>query len=26
VHGSDSLQSAAFEIPYFFDALEICAR
>jgi nucleoside-diphosphate kinase len=26
VHGSDSPQSAAFEIPYFFDALEICAR
>ena len=26
IHGSDSPQSAAFEIPYFFDALEICAR
>ena len=26
VHGSDSLQSAAFEIPYFFNALEICPR
>ena len=26
VHGSDSPQSAAFEIPYFFGALEICAR
>jgi nucleoside-diphosphate kinase len=24
VHGSDSSQSAAFEIGYFFDALEIC--
>jgi nucleoside-diphosphate kinase len=24
VHGSDSPQSAAFEIGYFFDALEIC--
>lgn len=23
VHGSDSLQSAAFEIPFFFSALEI---
>ena len=26
VHGSDSPQSAAFEIPYFFGALEICPR
>ena len=26
VHGSDSPQSAAFEIPYFFPALEIHAR
>jgi nucleoside-diphosphate kinase len=26
VHGSDSPESAAFEIPYFFDALEIHAR
>ena len=26
VHGSDSPQSAAFEIPYFFGALEICTR
>jgi nucleoside-diphosphate kinase len=26
VHGSDSPQSAAFEIPYFFSALEICPR
>ncbi|MBI4590623.1 MAG: nucleoside-diphosphate kinase [Candidatus Rokubacteria bacterium] len=26
VHGSDSPESAAFEIPYFFDALEISAR
>ena len=26
VHGSDSPQSAAFEIPFFFDALEICTR
>ena len=26
VHGSDSTQSAAFEIPYFFGALEICPR
>ena len=26
VHGSDSPQSAAFEIPYFFSALEIHAR
>jgi nucleoside-diphosphate kinase len=25
VHGSDSPESAAFEIPYFFSALEICA-
>ncbi len=24
VHGSDSPASAAFEIPYFFSALEIC--
>ena len=26
VHGSDSPESAAFEIPYFFDALEILPR
>jgi nucleoside-diphosphate kinase len=26
VHGSDSPESAAFEIPYFFDALEIVPR
>jgi len=26
VHGSDSPESAAFEIPYFFDALEIHSR
>ena len=26
VHGSDSPSSAAFEIPYFFDALEIHSR
>ncbi len=26
VHGSDSAESAAFEISYFFDALEICSR
>ncbi len=26
VHGSDSRESAAFEIPYFFSALEICSR
>ena len=26
IHGSDSLQSAAFEISYFFTALEIHAR
>ena len=26
VHGSDSPESAAFEIPYFFAALEICPR
>ena len=26
VHGSDSPESVAFEIPYFFDALEICPR
>jgi len=26
IHGSDSFQSAAFEIPYFFPALEIHAR
>jgi nucleoside-diphosphate kinase len=24
VHGSDSIESASFEIPYFFSALEIC--
>ena len=26
VHGSDSPQSAAFEIPYFFNALELSGR
>jgi len=26
VHGSDSQESAAFEIPYFFEALEILPR
>jgi nucleoside-diphosphate kinase len=26
IHGSDSTQSAAFEIPYFFPAIEIHAR
>jgi nucleoside-diphosphate kinase len=26
VHGSDSSESAAFEIPYFFGALEIFPR
>jgi nucleoside-diphosphate kinase len=26
IHGSDSPESAAFEIPYFFDALEILQR
>jgi nucleoside-diphosphate kinase len=26
VHGSDSPQSAAFEIPYFFGAMEIFPR
>jgi nucleoside-diphosphate kinase len=26
VHGSDSPESAAFEIPYFFAALDICRR
>jgi nucleoside-diphosphate kinase len=26
VHGSDSRESAAFEIPYFFDLLEICSQ
>lgn len=26
VHGSDSLQSASFEIGYFFSALELCER
>lgn len=26
VHGSDSRESAAFEIPYFFNALEILPR
>ncbi len=26
VHGSDSPESAAFEIPYFFSSLEICTR
>ncbi len=24
VHGSDSAESAAYEIPYFFNALELC--
>jgi nucleoside-diphosphate kinase len=26
VHGSDAPETAAFEIPYFFNALEICPR
>jgi nucleoside-diphosphate kinase len=26
VHGSDSPESAAFEIPYFFSPLELCPR
>jgi nucleoside-diphosphate kinase len=26
VHGSDSTESAAFEIPYFFSALDLCPR
>jgi nucleoside-diphosphate kinase len=26
VHGSDAAATAAFEIPYFFSALEICSR
>ena len=26
VHGSDSPESAAFEIPYFFSNLELCPR
>jgi nucleoside-diphosphate kinase len=26
VHGSDAPETAAFEIPYFFSALEICVR
>ena len=26
VHGSDAAATAAFEIPYFFSSLEICAR
>ena len=26
VHGSDAPETAAFEIPYFFGALEICQR
>ena len=26
VHGSDSPESAAFEITYFFSALELCSR
>lgn len=25
VHGSDSPESAAFEVPYFFSAIEICS-
>jgi nucleoside-diphosphate kinase len=24
VHGSDSAESAAYEIPYFFSAMELC--
>ena len=26
VHGSDSVESAAFEIPYFFSSLDLCPR
>ena len=26
VHGSDAPQTAAFEIPYFFSALDLCLR
>ncbi len=26
VHGSDSPESAAIEIPYFFSSLELCPR
>lgn len=26
VHGSDSPETAAFEIPYFFDSQELCPR
>jgi len=26
VHGSDATQTAAFEIPYFFSALDLCPR
>ena len=26
VHGSDSPESVAFEIPYFFSSLEVCPR
>jgi nucleoside-diphosphate kinase len=26
VHGSDSPESAAFEIPYFFSAVDLCPR
>ena len=26
VHGSDAPETAAFEIPYFFSAREICRR
>jgi nucleoside-diphosphate kinase len=26
VHGSDAPETAAFEIPYFFGALELCSR
>ena len=26
VHGSDAPQTAAFEIPYFFSALDLCPR
>ncbi len=26
VHGSDAAQTAAFEIPYFFSALDLCPR
>jgi len=26
VHGSDSPESASFEIPYFFSSFELCPR